>query len=457
VSKYATAPAATEHMPPGVPYIVGNEAAERFSFYGMKGILITFMTKHLVDAQGKLAVMNDEDAKYWYHMFVAAVYFLPLLGGLLADTVLGKYRTIMILSVVYCAGHLALALDETRMGLAIGLGLISLGSGGIKPCVSAHVGDQFGSKNKHLIPRVFGWFYFAINSGAFASTLLIPILLERFGPSVAFGVPGIAMFLATVVFWLGRNKFVHIPPGGSKFVDEVLGEEGIRATLKLSLLFAFILVFWALYDQSGSAWVLQARNMDRTLFGHELLESQIQAVNPLLILLFIPLFDKLIYPAVGRVWPLTPLRKIGAGFVFTAGAFAISAVAEQMITDGGKPSVLWQILAYVALTAGEVMVSITGLEYAYTQAPRQMKSFVMSLYLLSVSLGNLSTALVNKMMLDENGKSMLPGADYYWFFAAVMLGATVIYIGVASVFPEKTYVQEDEPAFPEPPAPPDKK
>ena len=118
----------------------------------------------------------------------SAVYFTPLLGAIVADAFFGKYKTIVSLSVVYCLGHLALALDETRLGLAVGLTLIAIGAGGIKPCVSAHVGDQFGKSNGHLLTKIFGWFYFSINLGAFASQIMTPILLDRFGPHI-FGVP----------------------------------------------------------------------------------------------------------------------------------------------------------------------------------------------------------------------------------------------------------------------------
>jgi len=254
-------------MPPGIPYIVGNEAAERFSYYGMRAILVVFMTRHLMNADGNLAVMDEAEAKSVFHFFVSAVYFFPIVGAILSDAFLGKYRTILSVSIIYCLGHLALALDETRLGLAVGLTLIAIGSGGIKPCVSAHVGDQFGSLNQKLLPRVFGWFYFSINLGSFVSTLLTPYLLERAGPHVAFGVPGVLMFVATVVFWMGRHKFVHVPPGGIGFVKEVFSGEGLRALLKLSVVFAFVAMFWALFDQSGSAWILQADKMDRHWLG----------------------------------------------------------------------------------------------------------------------------------------------------------------------------------------------
>src|SRR5882672_10423382 len=127
--EYLTAPLKTDKMPPGVPFIVGNEAAERFSYYGMNSILVIFMTKHLLDAQGHPGPMSEPQADAWYHTFVSCLYFLAFLGAFLGDAVLGKFRTILFLSIVYCFGHLALALDHTRLGLTIGLGLVALGAG----------------------------------------------------------------------------------------------------------------------------------------------------------------------------------------------------------------------------------------------------------------------------------------------------------------------------------------
>ncbi|QDV47138.1 Dipeptide and tripeptide permease A [Stieleria neptunia] len=441
---WQTTPYPITTMPPGIPYIVGNEAAERFSFYGMKAILTVFMTQYLIGSGGSVDPMSDNDAKFWVHTFVMAAYFTPLLGAFLADWLFGKYKTILYLSVLYCFGHLALALDETRMGLAIGLSLIALGTGAIKPCVSAHVGDQFGTKNSHLLSKVFGWFYVAINLGAFASTVLTPWLLDRFGPQIAFGVPGVLMAIATLLFWMGRNKFVHIPPRGPQVFRDAFTGEGGRALLRLAPIYVLVAVFWSLFDQTASAWVLQAENMDRTVMGVELLSSQIQAANPFLILILVPLFSYAVYPAISKVFPLTPLRKITIGMFVTVFAFSISALIETSIQNGGTPSISWQVLAYVLLTAAEVMVSITCLEFSYTQAPNSMKSIVMSFYMLSVSLGNFITAGVNAIISNADGTSKLPGASYYWFFTGLMLVAAVIFIAVAVTYRGKQYIQESE-------------
>src|SRR5438477_9931541 len=338
--EYLTAPLKTDKMPPGVPYIIGNEAAERFSFYGMNSILVPFMTKHLRDANGNLDLMTAAQAETCYHSFLAWVYLLPILGAVFADAVWGKYRTILWVSIIYCLGHLALALDHTRLGLLVGMALIAIGAGGIKPCVSANVGDQFGASNQHLLTRVFSWFYFSINVGSAFSTILIPELLERSGPALAFGTPGIFMFVATVVFWLGRRKFVHIPPAGLRnYIAEFLNRETLKIIGNLLIPVPFIAVFWSLWYKNFSSWVLQADKMDRHLLGREWLPAQIQTVNPLFILMMLPLFSYIVYPAIDRVFRLTPLRKISLGLFITAVSFLVVATIQTRIDVGQKPHI----------------------------------------------------------------------------------------------------------------------
>ncbi|MFW7379876.1 MAG: POT family MFS transporter [Oligoflexus sp.] len=438
MSSYKTIPEATDKAPPGIPYIVLNEAAERFSYYGMRAILVIFMTRYLMDSSGQLDVMSDEDARAYYHLFSVGVYLFPFFGAILADWLWGKYKTILALSIVYCLGHIALALDETRLGLSIGLTLIAIGSGGIKPCVSAHVGDQFGEKNKHLMDRVFSWFYFSINLGAFASSLATPWFLDRFGPSVAFGVPGGLMIIATWVFWLGRHKFIHVPPSGDAFIKEGFSLKSFKALGKLGVIYVFVAMFWALFDQTGSAWVLQADKMDRTIFGIELLPSQIQAANPIFVLLLIPFTSYVLYPAINRFFPLTSIRKIAIGFFIAVISFWIAAFAQSFIDAGETPSIWWQLLAFVIITQAEVFVSITCLEFSYTQAPKSLKSLVMALYFLSVSLGNLFVSLVNFFIQNPDGTSKLAGADYYYFFTLTMLATAIIFVFVGKWYKPDT-------------------
>jgi len=442
---YRTAPLALKGMPPGIPYIVANEAAERYSFYGMRAILVIFMTKYVMNAQGELDPMTDEQATAWFHVFVWAVYSFPILGAILSDAFLGKYRTIMALSIVYCLGHLTLAIDDSRFGLGLGLALIAMGSGGIKPCVSAHVGDQFGPSNAYLLTKVFGWFYFAINVGALASILFAEPLLHRYGPSVAFGVPGVLMALATFVFWMGRTRFVHIPPGGLAFVRELFSAEGLKVLGRLSVIYLFILMFWALFDQQGSAWVLQAQRMDR----HFIIDwdpSQAQWLNPALVLLFIPLFNRVVYPAFDRFWQLTPLRKISMGLFLTVPAFLLPAWLEARLDAGETVSIVWQLGCYVLMTAAEILISITALEFSYTQAPKRMKSVVMGAFFASVAAGNLFTAAVNFFIQNPDGTSKLEGASYYLFFASAMAITAVLFVPFAVWYKERTYIQDEVPS-----------
>ena len=397
---YRTAPEETDRMPSGIPHIIGNEAAERFSFYGMKAILAVFLTQYLFlmdGADGK--PMDEAKSAELVHLFNGAFYLTPFLGALLADVFFGKYRVIMILSIVYCAGHAALAMmgqfGNSEVWMFSGLVLIALGAGGIKPCVSAHVGDQFGSKNARLLPRIFNWFYFSINLGAFLSMMLTPWLLEWYGPHWAFGVPGVLMAIATFVFWLGRHRFAHVPAGGIGFLKEAFGKDGLIAILKLAPVYLFVAVFWALFDQTGSTWIFQSQDMDRNFLGFTWLPSQIQSLNSVFVLSFIPLFSYFIYPWAEKYCPLSPLRKMGIGFILMTAAFVLVSLIQVEIDGGGRPNIVWQIAAYALLTASEIMISIVALEFAYTQAPRKMKSFIMCFYLAAVAIGNFLVAGVN--------------------------------------------------------------
>ncbi len=442
--EFRTQPVKSFAMPPGIWHLVANEGAERFSYYGMRAILVVFMTGMILNSQGEFDPMGEAEAKTYYHIFASAVYFFPFVGALLADAWWGKYRTIIWLSLVYCGGHIALALDHTRLGLLIGLTLIAVGSGGIKPCVSANLGDQFGSLNRHLLPKAFSWFYFAINVGAFCSMMLTPILLEQYGASVAFAVPGILMFVATLIFWTGRHRYTHIPPDTSGVIQELKSPASWRAILKLCGIFLFVAFFWSLYDQTSSAWVLQAQHMDRNWLGIEWLPSQIQAINPILILLFIPLFVYVIYPLLSRCMELTALRKMSIGFFVTVAAFMISAYIEQLIAQGQTPPIAWQLLAFVVITAAEVMVSITCLEFSYTQAPLKLKSLIMGLFLLSVSVGNALTALVNYWIQNPDGTVALTGPEYYWFFAGMMFLVACLFLFIVGRYQDVTYLQGTE-------------
>jgi proton-dependent oligopeptide transporter, POT family len=536
----------TTGWPPGVPYIIGNEGCERFSFYGMRSILTMYLARELYVRHPEFGGNSEAYAQSHYHLFVAAVYAFPMIGAIIADRLLGKFQTILYLSLVYCAGHACLAIwDENVWGFWTGLALIAIGSGGIKPCVSANVGDQFGRKNWFRVRTIFQAFYFIINFGSFFSTLLIPWLWKNFGASVAFGVPGVLMAIATVIFWMGRDKFVHIAPspGGKLGILDALSStlifgavghlfftghlpwltqlgisvvslaagfglfawrnriqrddgflavifhalsardtskselpyrepaqaeiqaspeiaerrrkltesrfwgravrrfgvetvEGPVAVVNIITVFFLVSIFWALFDQHGSSWILQAENMDRKIFDITVDPSQVAALNPLLVMLLIPFANGVLYPAAERLgFNATPLRIMTAGMVIASTSFVAVALIQHVLDAGGSGSVHvgWQLAPYVLITLAEVFVSITGLEFAYTQAPRRMKSTIMGFWLLTVSLGNVLVSVVSLIKL--------PPAQFFWVFAGLMLGAGLLFGLRAYFYKQQDYVQ----------------
>ncbi len=444
------------NYPPQIKYIVGNEAAERYSFYGMKSILVIFMTSQLL--------IEKSEAVSTYHFFTAACYLLPLFGGYLSDRFLGKYKTIIFLSIVYCLGHLVLAVDESLNGLYLGLALISVGAGGIKPCVSAHVGDQFKPSEKGKMEKVYNLFYWMINFGSFFATIITPWTYERYGSKVAFGIPGVLMFIATVIFWMGRDKYVHVPPTGKNphgFFPIMLSSlksgfsgkgffhgpekyfpankvEGYRAVLQVIVIYFWISVFWSLFDQTGSTWTLQAQKMNLNFLGFTWNEAQIQSLNPILVLILIPIFANFVYPGIEKMGiKVTPLRKMMAGMFLVAVSFATVAFFQSLIEAGHQISVGFQFWSYLLLTMAEVLVSITGLEFAYTQAPREMKSTIMSFWLVTVFIGNIFAAWMAQLNFFETGNT-----QYFIFYTILSAVVAIIFSFLARKYKMKSYMED---------------
>jgi POT family proton-dependent oligopeptide transporter len=465
----------TGKIPKSVPYIIGNEFAERFSFYGMRSIIAVFLVHQFFSHE--TTVVANAKANAINHAFSTLVYFTPLLGAILADWFYGKYRVILIGSLIYTIGHFLLSMFDTSLpGFLGGLTVIAFSAGAIKSCVSANVGDQFDHKNQHLMSSIYGWFYFSINAGSMISLLLIPVIYDKVGAGWAFGVPGILMALATFIFFSGRKKYVRLPAGGIKkdnfvtvnfyvlttfitkkdksktawehAIDKYGLEkiEAIKAVWRVMAVFAFIPIFWGMWDMNGSEWALQAKELDLKLgvFGLSILPSQIQFVNALFLLILIPVFNYGIYPLVTKMGvKLTPLKKIGAGLFVTAFSFVIIALLQKEIDAGGHPSVWWQIFSYVILSAGEVLVSITGLEYAYTQSPPAMKSTMTAIWYLTYAIGTFFTTLINVNISNKGFFSLFTGQYYYWLFVGIMAFFFVLFILVSGRITEKAYLADE--------------
>ncbi len=503
----------TGRMPRQIPYIIANEGCERFSFYGMRNILTPFLISTLLLFLPEAD--RASDAKHVFHTFVIGVYFFPLLGGWLADQFFGKYNTVLWLSLVYCAGHACLAFFEDNLkGFYVGLFLIALGSGGIKPLVSTFMGDQFDETNKHKAKLVYDAFYWIINFGSFFASLLMPIFLRDYGPAVAFGIPGILMFIATAVFWSGRRKYVHVPPaapspdsftrvartallarapgqgrpglniallgaagavaslamsfswgfviaaclalvlllafgsiGISMQLDRARGihpdeaVDGVRAVLRILVIFALVTPFWSLFDQKASTWIVQANAMVQptvSLFGSDFtfVPAQMQALNPMLVMLLIPFNNLVLYPALRKFgFEPTPLRRMTFGIGFTALAWVVIGAIQVAMDTGTPTSMAWQILPYAILTLGEVLVSATGLEFAYSQSPPSMKGVIMAFWSLAVTVGSLWVLIVNAsvkndMVLGHIASTGLGVMSFQMFFFAAFAFAAALAFGL---------------------------
>ncbi|WP_058197029.1 oligopeptide:H+ symporter [Xanthomonas translucens] len=493
-------------MPRQIPHIIGNEACERFSFYGMRNILVQFLITSLL-LQEVTAPGREAEAKHIMHSFMVGVYFFPLLGGWLADRFFGKYSTILWFSLIYCAGHACLALFEgSREGFLVGLGLIALGAGGIKPLVASFMGDQFDQSNKHLAKLVFDAFYWIINFGSLFASLLIPLALKNLGPAWAFGIPGILMFVATVVFWAGRRRYVRVPlpprdPHGfaqvvrsalllrapeqgrpglalaaiavvlalasfallptlgiviclclalvlllagigggtwwqlerARAVHPDAAVDGVRAVLRVLVVFALATPFFSLFDQKASTWVLQGQQMQMPDWFSA---SQMQALNPALVMLLIPFNNLVLYPLLRRGgYEPTALRRMTAGIGFSGLAWIVVGTLQVAMDGGDALSIAWQILPYALLTFGEVLVSATGLEFAYSQAPQSMKGVVMSFWNLTTTVGNLwvllsNAAVRNATVTAHIGSTGLSETAFLMFFFAAFACVAALLFGL---------------------------
>lgn len=436
--------------PKSIPFIIATEAAERFSYYGMRSILTTYLVLQFFNPTHDPALQTTAEAaaNAKTHLFVSLAYFMPVVGALLADAFFGRYRVILYISMLYCVGHLCLALFDTNLdGFSFGLLLLALGAGGIKANVSAFVGDQFETHTATLIHKAYGWFYFSINSGAVISITLVPWLLQHFGAKIAFGTPGIFMLLATIIFFAGRKQYREQKPSGIKLNSPHLFEN-LKATGRVLLVFAFVPFFWALWDQNESEWVLQATKLNLELLpGLTLLPAQVQSANPFFVLTLIPVFGYFVYPKLQSIGlNPTPLRKIGSGLVLSAISFIVIAWIQMQIDADLHPSVWWQLLAYFLLTIAEILVSITGLEYAYTHSPAKLKSLITSMWLLTVSIGNLMVSGINQSIANQGYFAQFTGAEYYWLFCKIMLVVSAAFIAVASFLKERPYIEINKPA-----------
>jgi POT family proton-dependent oligopeptide transporter len=523
-------PTQATHWPRQIKYIVGNEACERFSYYGIRSIMAGYITSQVV--AGGLGLAKDRATEI-IHLFVFANYFMPLLGAWLSDKIIGRYHTILWVSMVYCLGNGVLACSSfasdvhgKMLYLCTGLALIAFGSGGIKPCVSAFMGDQFKPEQSHLLQKAYGAFYWAINFGSFFSFLVIPWVKDRYDYAVAFGVPGILMALATLIFWLGTKYYIRVPtnrelkhagffavfwhaycartqqfkftallnlftalglPALAMLLMTVLGFSGrsgasakclgwtamgcigvwyllvivlsllrktglpeqfwaqaagrysekeiagARSFSPILFIFAFVPIFWTLFDQTNSTWVLQGQQMVAVkILGLNIGAEQMQSMNPLIVMFLVPLFTLLIYPHIGRF--ASPLKRMSFGMFLAGAAYLVVAALQKQIESGASLCVLWQTVPYLILTAAEVLFSTTGLEFAFREAAPEMKSTIASFWLLTTAMGDLFVVTVTKLLATAGNHAASVSTGRFLQYAGMTFVVAVLFSLVAAFY-----------------------
>lgn len=433
---------ASPHHP--VKVVVGAEACERFAFHALAAVLVLYLNEHLL--------YDERDARTAFHLFLAAVYLAPLAGRALS-TRLGTLSTLRWGQAAYLAGLAVLAALESRSGVLAGLALVAAGAGVAKPAASALVGETLGA-GRERAGRFHGALYAAVNGASLAAKLAAPLLLAAFGPRSPLALAAAALAASIVVLRAGSSRLAPAPapprdrhgflrvvstalarlgtgrPGqhwldGARAAHPAEAVEGVRAVLRLAPVFAALAVFFALFDQRAAAFVFQARRLDLAVAGHLLSPAHLQALNPLLVLVLVPLLGRVVFPALARRGvPLRPLGQVSAGLFASAAAFAAAAALQAAIDGGRTPHALWQLPQYLLLTLGEVLVSVTGLELAYAQAPRALRTTVMSIGFLTVVAGNLVAAAAGELF-------RLEGARWYLAFAALMLATAIAFHAIA--------------------------
>ncbi|KCZ81835.1 hypothetical protein H312_00734 [Anncaliia algerae PRA339] len=399
--------------------IILNEFCERYCFYSIKSILFTFLIE-----QYKLTVPKST---FLVHMFVFISYLFGVVGGIVADGFLGRYKTIIYFNLLYLLGNLFLLLSSYHVNLLmliLSLIFISIGTGGLKPCISAFGGDQLINATKSKVEGFFSVFYFSINAGSLFGILLTPILskyncLSEKCFSSAFKISTLIHSLSIVLFLVGSMNYTKKSPDKQfivrlwkylriKYLEnkgdsshnkneiEIICPEtqrDVNSVINIFKIFFFVAFFWMLNDQHSSNWIDQGNQMRNTfyIFNYKftLYPSQMAAVNAFSIILMIPLFVNYVYPFFNaRKMLLKPLEKMYLGLAMTIISFVVSTFLQIFIDLGYKFSLLMQIPQYLLLTIGEILMSITGLQFAYSNSPESMKSLVFSGWLLTTALGN---------------------------------------------------------------------
>ena len=432
--------------PKGLFVCFATEMWERFSYYGMRALLILYLTKHWE--------FTDATSYLIYGAYTSLVYIMPVFGGMLADQILGSKKAVTYGAILLVVGHLGMTVESSEQIFYLSLALIVSGVGFLKPNISTMVGALY----KEDDPRRdsgFTIFYMGINIGAFTATLLCGYLGEKIGWAFGFGAAGVGMLIGLIIFLVGQKYLEGLaePPSekhkqiyngatyenwayvsgvfmvlitwflvqNSQLVGQLLGGFGaifigawlLYALFKcapeerdrlivVGILILFSLIFWALFEQAGSSLnILTDRGVDRVIFGWEVPASMFQSLNAGFIFTIAPLFAILwIALAKRNMEPSTPI-KFSIGIVFVGLGF-LALVYGMKSSDGLQTGVIWIILIYLLHTLGELCLSPVGLSSVTKLSPQRIVGFMMGMWFFASAAGNYVAGLIARATATEN-------------------------------------------------------
>jgi proton-dependent oligopeptide transporter, POT family len=388
--------------PKGLFILFLTEMWERFSYYGMRALLVYYMIKQLTFSQS--------EASHIYGLYTGLVYLTPVFGGMLADRLLGQRNAVIIGGVLMAMGHFAMASESLFF---VALGLLIIGNGFFKPNISSQVGRLY-SKRDPRRDRAFSIFYVGINLGAFFSPLVCGTLGERYGWHYGFGMAGVGMLAALSIYLLGqewlpreqigrRTKAEPNPaeapevPRRKRNQETVLPDqshpvepdEGSRVWGLVAICMVTV-AFWAAYEQQGNTIALWAdADTDRNMFGWEFPASWFQSVNPFLIFVCTPLITKLWSWQAAKGTEPTAGAKMAIGCFLQASSFLVMVIAAKCCGGpASQASMMWLLLFTLLITLGELYLSPVGLSLVTKLSPPHMVSMMMGVWFCAAFFGN---------------------------------------------------------------------
>lgn len=432
--------------PRGLAVLFLTEMWERFSYYGMRALLVLYMTKHLIiEAEKGKEILGYETVKaivkfmssgigaselttqmiasQIYGLYTGFVYFTPFFGGILADRVLGQRKAVYLGGILMAIGHFLMAIESAFL---LALLFLVLGNGCFKPNISTQVGSLYPEGD----PRrdgAFTIFYMGINLGATFSPLVCGTLGEIYGWHYGFGAAGVGMVIGLLIYHFGRKLLPedHLTQlkasGASEKIHEPIRADEWKRIFALMFLCIINVVFWSVYEQQGNTMQLWADSKtDRMIGGWEMPATWYQTFNPLMIFIFAPILTRL-WKKMGR-FQGSSVTKMGIGSALLGLSFVVMTFAAQSVGETEKASLLWLVGMTFVITMGELYLSPIGLSLVTKVAPARMVSMLMGMWFLSSFFGNILSGYIGSYY------DLMTKEAFFTMLAGLGLGAGVIFV-----------------------------